>query len=87
MQPHVERMLLEHADVTDKLINLRKYLKKEPDLPAVDLTLLKRQERAMTSYHGILSERIERADPILRVDTDTARRRLAVHELLAGENV
>lgn len=61
MQPHVERMVTEREELSEKVTKLEEFILHNPvygNLPECKQVLLQKQFEAMVTYEEILTERI-----------------------------
>lgn len=61
MLPHVERMVIEREELSEKVTKLEEFILNNPvfgALPEYKRILLEKQFEAMVTYEGILTERI-----------------------------
>lgn len=62
--PHQQRLIVEEAELREKLARLRAFINTSPifqRLSATEKTLLRAQESVMAAYHGILKQRLQNA--------------------------
>lgn len=65
MAPHVEHMVEEKAELSDRIEKLGEFMDSSPvyqGLPALDRALMRRQHEAMLKYLGALAARLARAE-------------------------